>query len=164
MLVNVIRYEEFELGDLCAYLEDKFYNPINSSLFLIKDYLTKSNLYEKDNDNAHGIVRVLTDRLADEIHKLFKNDTLILFPKIKNGAHYFPENTLKIFSKMHYSIINIIERIKPLMNYYIPEPYWNIHTHLLTLEFKQIEQNFETIVYIKENYLWPKIKLKDVVG
>ncbi|HND45376.1 MAG TPA: hypothetical protein PLC61_03110, partial [Chitinophagales bacterium] len=84
MLVNVIRYEEFELGDLCIYIEDKFYNPINSSLILIKDYLTKSNLYEKDNDNAHGIVRVLTDRLADEIHKLFKNDTLILFPKIKN--------------------------------------------------------------------------------
>jgi len=162
MFVNAIRYEEFQIDDLCDYLEEKFYKPTRSGLDLMKDYVAKSNLFEKDKDNTHGIVRLLIDKLIDESNKLFKNDTLILFPKIKSGIMHFSENTLNVFSKMHYSILNIIERIKPLMNYYIPEPFWNIHTHLLTLELKQIEQNFENIIYIKEYYLWSKIKLEDI--
>lgn len=162
MLVSTIKYEEFQNADLCDYLEEKYYKPMQSSFSLMKDYISKSNLFEKDNDTAHGVVRLLVDKLIDESNKLLKNDSLILFPKIKNGISYFPESSLNIFSKLHYSILNIIEKIKPLMNYYIPEPFWNIHTHLLTLELKQVEQNFENIIYIKEYYLWPKIKLEGI--
>lgn len=164
MLIGSVRFEEFQIDDLCDYIDDKYYKPLVLNFNLLKNYLEKSNLHEKDNDNAHGIVRILVDKLIKESQLLFKNDTLIFFPKIKNNITGFSSNTLSIFSNIHFSILEIIERIKVLLNYYIPEPFWNVQTHLLVLELKHIEHNFENIIFIKENYLWTKIKSETIVN
>lgn len=163
MSVSVIRFEKLSIEDLCDYIENKYYKPINLSLGLLEDYLEKSNLHEKDDDNIHGILRIIIGKLTTECNKLFKNDTIIVFPKIKSRTMLFSNETLSNFSKMHYSILEIIEKIKTLLNYYIPEPFWNVQTHIFASEMKTIESTFESVVYVKENYLWTKIREEHLV-
>jgi iron-sulfur cluster repair protein YtfE (RIC family) len=158
LVYNVIDFEQMSVSEICEYLLDKYYFKLSSEFNVLRRYLDTCNLHEKDNDNTHGMIRILIDKLNKDCNLVVKNDTHILFPKIQHTQENIDVNTIDVFKKMHQSILITLAKIKTLFNNYRTEKYWNTYTQLAAIEMQNIEENIQNIIFIKEKYLWHKIE------
>lgn len=158
MIYSAVNLSDLSVDEICEYLQYKHYHHILSDFEILRKYIYTCNLHEKDNDDTHGILRILIDKLYQDCNLLIKNDTYIFFPKIKNETEVIQKNTLEIFKKIHQNIIENLNKIKKLYNNYQQEKYWNSYTQLSMIEMIQIDETIRNIIYIKEKYIWNKIK------
>ncbi|QQR98317.1 MAG: hypothetical protein IPK18_01935 [Sphingobacteriales bacterium] len=159
MIYNTINFEKMSVEEICEYLQQKYYNHILSGFDILKKYIHTCNLHEKDNDDTHGIVRVLINKLQQDCNLLITNDTYILFPKIIDNNENIHQKTIDVFKKIHQNILLNLTKLKMLFNSYQQEPYWNTYTQLSMVEMKNLDENIRNSIYLKENVLWSKIKI-----
>lgn len=162
MIYSTVNFEEMSVAEICEYLQHKHYNHILSDFDILKKYLHTCNLHEKDNDDTHGMLRILIDKLYQDCNLLIKNDTYIFFPKIQDKTEIIQQKTIEVFRKIHQNLLNTLSKIKMLFNNYEQEEYWNSYTQLSMVEMINLDESIRNIVYLKEKYLWNKIKnIKD---
>lgn len=157
-MLATVNFNEMSVDDICEYLQYKHYSHLSSNFDLLNKYFQTCNMHEKDNDDTHGMIRILVDKLEKDVQLLIKNDTYILFPKIRNDNEKIQQKTIDVFRKIHQNILQNLDSIKKLFNHYNHENYWNSYTQLSMIEMKQIDETIRNIIYLKETYLWDKLK------
>lgn len=157
-LVNV---NEMEPNDLCDYLELKSYSGIQRSLETVSHYMEDLSKGAEDAEKIQ-LVSLLYQRLKDEVEQLMRNDTIIIFPLIRNQQGKAPGSGRKLpedmIRGMHKKIMQLLERIRQQANNYINKPNWSNAFRVCFNELYDLEQQLQQVIYIKENTLLPKVE------
>ncbi|MES2774803.1 MAG: hypothetical protein V4722_11500 [Bacteroidota bacterium] len=157
-LVNVT---ELEPADLCNYLEHKCYTGLGQSLQTITHYIEDLSAEPEGAEQVH-LCSLLFQKLKDETGQLIRNDTLIIFPLIRNDKGTKPCTARKLpvelIRSMHQKIMQLLERIRHQNNNYISKPTWSNTLRICTNELFQLEQQLQQVIYMKENTLLPKVE------
>ncbi|MFN8283473.1 MAG: hypothetical protein U0U67_09685 [Chitinophagales bacterium] len=152
--LHVINYNDLSAEELCLYLEERHYVQVSADLSSVKRYI--DNLINSDCNDQISLLQVLFIKLSDEVRQLFIKDKILLFPHIKNhrqsGINLAPINLL------HQRISTILQKLRGLMNNYVQQPSWSSNLKICCNELYALEENIRMTLYIKENYLWTKIK------
>jgi iron-sulfur cluster repair protein YtfE (RIC family) len=157
--VHLVDVNSLAPADLCNYLEHKYYNNIRQSIQTVQHYV---NDLENSSEGKADLLILLFIRLKDETQQMIRNDELIIFPLIRNdkGVRPCPARKLPIemMRQMHQKIMQVLEKIRQLVNNYIVLSNWDAAFKICCNELYSLEQLLQQAIYIKENVLLHKIK------
>jgi iron-sulfur cluster repair protein YtfE (RIC family) len=158
---HLVNINELEPADLCNYLEHKSYSGIQQSLQTISHYI-EDLLQQPDGAEQVHLCSLLFAKLKDEVEQLMRNDTLIIFPLIRNDKGTKPCTARKLpvelIRTMNQKIMQLLERIRHQSNNYISKSTWGNALRICNNELYQLEQQLQQVIYIKENSLLPKVE------
>jgi iron-sulfur cluster repair protein YtfE (RIC family) len=157
---HLVEINELPTGTLCTYIDNKHYQPIRKLLETLTNYIEEWTEESSDTEKVQ-LLSVLFYRLKDEIEQLIRNDTLIIFPLIRNDDEVQACKSRKLPVEMIQSknkkIMYLLEKMKHMANGYIGKPTWSTHFRLLCDELHNLDQQVLQTIYIKENVLLPKV-------
>jgi iron-sulfur cluster repair protein YtfE (RIC family) len=108
------------------------------------------------------LMSILYYRMKDEIEQLIRNDTLIIFPLIRNDQQVTPCQGRKLPLEMIHSknkkIIFMLDKMRAMANNYIAKPDWTSGFRMLCDELHNLEQQVMQAIYLKENVLLPAVE------
>ena len=119
---HLVEINELPPGKLCAYINSKHYQPVRRLLETLTDYIEEWTDEPADSDMV-PLVSILFYRLKDEIDQLIRNDTLIIFPLIKEEnegeAGKGRKLPLEMIQSKNKKIMYLLEKMKHMANGYI---------------------------------------------
>ena len=152
---------EMEPGKLCTYLDNNHYQPIRRLLESLADFFGEGAEGGEEGEKVQ-LLSVLFLRLKNEIEQLMRNDTLIIFPLIRNdhgvNACAGRKLPLEMIHSKNKKIIYLLEKVKHMSNDYIAKPSWTPHFRVLCDELHSLDQQVMQAIYLKENVLLPKVE------
>ncbi len=158
---HLVEINELSSGKLCSYIENKHYLPVKHSIDTITEYIEEWTEKATDAEQVE-VVSILFYRLKDEIEQLIRNDTLIIFPLIRNDQQGEASHTRKLPLEMIHSknkkIMYLLDKLRHLANEYIAKPSWTQEFRLLCDEMHNLDQQVRQTIYLKENVLLPKVE------
>ncbi len=158
---HLVNMNDLEPADLCNYLEHKSYTGIQQSLQTISHYM-EDLLQQPDGVEQVQLCSLLFAKLKDEADQLMRNDTLIIFPLIRNDKGTKPCTARRLpvalIRTMDQKIMQLLERVRHQSNNYISKPSWGTALRICNNELYQLEQKLQQIIYLKENSLLPKVE------
>lgn len=158
---HLVEINELPPGKLCNYIDNKFYQPIRRQLDTIRDYIEEWTSEPGEQEKVE-LVSILFYRLKDEIEQLIRNDTLIIFPLIRNDQQVAPCQGRKLPTEMIHNknkkIMYLLDKMRAMANGYIAKPGWTQHYRILCDEMHHLEQQVQQTIYLKENVLLPKVE------
>ncbi len=157
---HLVEINELPPGKLCTYIDNKHYQPVRRLLETLTDYIEEWTDESTDSEKVQ-LLSILFYRLKDEIDQLIRNDTLIIFPLIKQDDKAKDCKGRKLPVEMIHSknkkIMYLLEKMKQMANGYIAKPTWTPHFRLLCDELHNLDQQVLQTIYLKENVLLPKV-------
>jgi iron-sulfur cluster repair protein YtfE (RIC family) len=158
---HLVEINQLPPGKLCNYIDNKFYQPINRLLETITAYMEEWTEECKDHEKVE-LVSILYYRMKDEIEQLIRNDTLIIFPIIRNDHQVTPCKGRKLpidmIQRKNKKIMYLLDKMKQMANGYIAKPDWTQQFRLLCDELHNLDQQVLQTIYLKENVLLPKVE------
>ena len=158
---HLVELNDLPAGKLCTYIDNKHYQPVRRLLDTVTDYLEEWT-DECDDQEKVELLSILFYRLKDEIEQLIRNDTLIIFPLIRNDSNVAPCQGRKLPLEMIHSknkkIMYMLEKMRAMANGYIAKPAWTSNFRILCDELHNLEQQVLQSIYLKENVLLPKVE------
>lgn len=152
--LHIINYSDFEVGELCQYLEDRHYVQVLEDFETTGRYLMQLQP-ESEETKVIELLNALFNKLHVEVKQLFVKDRILLFPHVKYHAE--KEISLEPINQVHQRIIDLLQKMRGLMNNYVQQPKWTNQFKICCNELYALEQNIQHILYIKENFLWTKV-------
>lgn len=146
-------YNNFTSEELSVYLEERYYTQVLSDLEVIHKYLIDYS-YEDETDTAEIIIAIFR-KLQIELKQLFTKDSILIFPHFKNKSDV-TVNT-DPFYQIHQRINDLLQQIRRKLNNYVQQPNWPTTLKICALELYSLEQLVQHVLYLKQNFLWPKI-------
>ncbi len=154
--LHIINYNDFSAEELCNYLEERHYTQVLADLETTQNYIEFLLADSDENSELTGLINTLFHKLREEVQQLFVKDHILLYPHVKqNPGKYI---SLAPINTIHQRIMSILQKLRGLMNNYVQQPNWSNQFKICCNELYAIEQNIQHILYIKENFLWTKIK------
>lgn len=157
----LVELNELDGAALCSYIEEKHYMPIGHSLTMLVELLGKLQQSSSDAPKVE-LLGLLFNRLKEEAEQAIRNDTLIIFPVIKNVEGDKPCAARKLPVEMmrlsHKKIMSLLEKQRQLAHNYICKPEWSVDFRMFCEALYGFEQHLQQAVFIKENVLLPKIE------
>lgn len=157
---HLIEVNDLPPGKLCTYIDHKYYQPIKKLLETIAVYIEEWTEECKDTEKVES-VSVLFYKLKDEVEQLIRNDTLIIFPMIRNDRHVTPckgrKLPLEMISNKNKKIMHFLDKMKLQANGYIADSGWTQQFRLVCDELYYLDQQVVQTIYLKENVLLPKV-------
>ncbi len=158
---HLVEINELPPGKLCSYIDNKHYQPIRRLLETLSEYIEEWTDESTDSEKVQ-LLTILFYRLKDEINQLIRNDTLIIFPLIRNDNEVKPCKGRKLPIDMIQSknkkIMYLLDKMKQMANGYIAKPSWTQHFRILCDELHNLDQQVLQTIYLKENVLIPKVE------
>lgn len=158
---HLVEINELSPGKLCNYIDNKHYQPIKHLLDTITEYIEEWTAEATEADQVE-VVSILFYRLKDEIEQLIRNDTLIIFPLIRNDQQVEASKCRKLPVEMIHSknkkIMYLLDKLRHIANDYIAKPNWTQQFRLLCDELHNLDQQVLQTIYLKENVLLPKVE------
>jgi iron-sulfur cluster repair protein YtfE (RIC family) len=158
---HLVEINQLPPGKLCNYIDNKFYQPVIRLLETITDYMEEWTEECKDHDKVE-LVSILYYRMKDEIEQLIRNDTLIIFPIIRNDHQVTPCKGRKLpidmIQRKNKKIMYLLDKMKQIANGYIAKSDWTQQFRLLCDELHNLDQQVLQTIYLKENVLLPKVE------
>jgi iron-sulfur cluster repair protein YtfE (RIC family) len=158
---HLVEINELPPGKLCSYIDNKHYQPIKHLLDTITDYIEEWTAEANDAEKVE-VLSILYYRLKDEIEQLIRNDTLIIFPLIRNDQQVEASKSRKLPLEMIHSknkkIMYLLDKLRHMANDYIAKPSWTQQFRLLCDELHNLDQQVLQTIYLKENVLLPKVE------
>lgn len=158
---HLVEINELAPGKLCNYIDNKHYQPIKRLLDTLTDYIEEWTGESEDSEKVE-VLSILFYRLKDEIEQLIRNDTLIIFPLIRNDQQVTPCKGRKLPAEMIHNknkkIMYLLDKLRHLANDYIAKPNWTQQFRLLCDELHNLDQQVLQTIYLKENVLIPKVE------
>lgn len=158
---HLVEINELSPGKLCNYIDNKYYQPIKRLLDTITDYMEEWTAEASDAEKVE-VLSILFYRLKDEIEQLIRNDTLIIFPLIRNDQEVEATKSRKLPADMIHNknkkIMYLLDKLRHLANDYIAKPAWTQQFRLLCDELHNLDQQVLQTIYLKENVLVPKVE------
>jgi iron-sulfur cluster repair protein YtfE (RIC family) len=158
---HLVEINELAPGKLCNYIDNKHYQPINRLIATISGYIEEWTA-EATNAEQVEVLSILFYRLRDEIEQLIRNDTLIIFPLIRNDQDVETSKSRKLPVDMIHNknkrIMYLLDKLRHLANEYIAKPSWTQQFRLLCDELHHLDQQVLQTIYLKENVLLPKVE------
>jgi iron-sulfur cluster repair protein YtfE (RIC family) len=151
--LHTVNYHNFSPNELCNYLDERYYTEISHNLETTYKYLTE--LAENENNQTTDLVLTLFAKLDFEIKQLFAKDRILLFPHLI--AQHEQNISLAPINIIHQKIINLLQKIRELMNNYVQQPTWSTTYKICCNELYGLEQLIHYVFYVKENFLWTRI-------
>jgi iron-sulfur cluster repair protein YtfE (RIC family) len=158
---HLVEVNELPADKLCTYIEHKFYQSIKTILenltVYVEELIDDSSAQEKEE-----LEDILLNKLKIEVEQLIRNDSLIIFPLIRNEAAVMPCKGRKLPLEMIHSknkkIMYLFEKIRHMANGYIYKPTWSQQFKIFCGELHDLEQMVLQTIYLKENLLLPKVE------
>ncbi|HSK12126.1 MAG TPA: hypothetical protein VK907_02870 [Phnomibacter sp.] len=158
---HLVEINELPPGKLCSYIENKHYQPVRHLLNTITDYIEEWTEEAEDHEKVE-LMSILFYRLKDEVEQLIRNDTLVIFPLIRNDKEVQPckgrKLPLEMIHNKNKKIMYLLEKMRHMANGYIAKPGWTQHFRLLCDELHNLDQQVLQTIFIKENVLIPKVE------
>ncbi len=158
---HLVEINELPAGKLCTYIDNKHYQPIKRLLDTVTDYIDEWG-HESGEHEKVDMMSILFYRLKDEIEQLIRNDTLVIFPLIRNDHSVKPCQGRKLPLDMIHSknkkIMYMMEKMRAMANGFIAKPDWTANYRILCDEIHNLEQQVLQSIYLKENVLLPKVE------
>lgn len=158
---HLVEINELSPGKLCSYIDYKHYQQIKRLLDTISDYMEDWTAEAADAEKVQ-VLSILYYRLKDEIEQLIRNDTLIIFPLIRNDQQVEASKSRKLPVDMIHNknkkIMYLLDKLRHLANNYIAKPSWTHQFRLLCDELHHLDQQVLQTIYLKENVLLPKVE------
>ncbi len=151
--LHIINYSDLSISELCLYLEQRHYKQVLSDLELAAKYINDAE--QNEHTELTGLIKILFDKLDAEIKQLFVKDNLLLFPHFIKNTH--TQINLAPVNAIHQRVMNILQKLRGLLNNYVQQPEWSNAFKICCNELYALEQNMQHILYVKENFLWPKM-------
>lgn len=152
--LHIINYNDFTPAELCNYLEERHYVQILSDLGSTKNYI--ETLTIEEDTPLIELINTLFHKLDLEINQLFTKDHILLFPYLIQNKDTVIN--LAPINLIHQRIIDILQKLRGLMNNYVQQPGWSNHFKICSNELHSLEQNIHHVIYVKEVFLWSKVK------
>ncbi|MCU0389160.1 MAG: hypothetical protein MUE71_11195, partial [Chitinophagaceae bacterium] len=86
---HLVEINQLPPGKLCTYIDNKHYQPIRRLLEMVTNYMEEWTDESSDHEKVE-LMSILYYRMKDEIEQLIRNDTLIIFPLIRNDQQVTP--------------------------------------------------------------------------
>lgn len=158
---HLVDINQLPPGTFCNYIENKHYQPIRGLLDTITTYMEAWTEECKDLEKVE-FVSILFYRLKEEIEQLIRNDTMIIFPIIRNDHQVTACNGRKLpiemIQKKNKKIMYLLDKMKQVANGYIAKPDWTQQFRLLCDDLYNLDQQVLQTIYLKENVLLPKVE------
>ncbi len=157
---HLVEINELTPGKLCSYIENKHYQPIKVLLETLTGYMEEWTDESKEPEKVE-LMSILFYRLKDEVEQLIRNDTLIIFPLIKNDYDDTPCKGRKLPVDMiqtkNKKIMYLLDKMRQMANGYLAKEDWTQHFRLMCDELHNLDQQVLQTIYLKENALLPKV-------
>lgn len=157
---HLVEINELSSAKLCSYIENKHYQPIKLLLETLTGYMEEWTDESKEPEKVE-LMSILFYRLKDEIEQLIRNDSLIIFPLIRNDqdnskskARKLPVDMIHIKNK---KIMYLLDKMRQMANGYLAKEDWTQHFRLMCDELHNLNQQVLQTIYLKENALLPKV-------
>jgi iron-sulfur cluster repair protein YtfE (RIC family) len=158
---HLVEINQLPPGKLCNYIDNKHYQPIRRMLDTITTYMEEWSEECKDHEKV-DVVSILFYRMKDEIEQLIRNDTMIIFPIIRNDYQVTPckgrKLPLEMIQRKNKKIMYLLDKMKQVANGYIAKSDWTQQFRLLCDELYNLDQQVLQTIYLKENVLLPKVE------
>lgn len=151
--LHTVNYHNFSPNELCNYLDERYYSEITHNLESTHKYLIE--LAENEHNQTIDLVLTLFSKLDFEMKQLFAKDRILLFPHLI--AQHAQNISLTPINIIHQRIINLLQKIRELMNNYVQQPSWSALFKICCNELYGLEQLIHYVFYVKENFLWTRI-------
>ncbi len=169
MASHLVEVNELLPPQICSYIETKHYVPIKQSLKLLSSHaeaMTQTMKAEEPDAEKLNLAALLFVRLRDETEQLIRNDTIIIFPLVRNQQdvpeRHRPNLPLQMVREKNKKILSLLEKLRQTANNYILKPEWTTEARLFFEELFGLEQMIQQAIYLKENVLLPRfLKLND---
>ena len=153
--------QELSPTELCNILQADYYGIIKENLQKIHQFSETVEGNDQQLEQA-GLLILLFTKLEDETLQMMRNDELIIFPLIRNDGQKKLCSAAKLptdmIQQMHEKIMTVLEKIRLLLNNYLPKPGWKAELlHISNIMFG-LEQQLQQAVYVKEKQLLHKVK------
>jgi iron-sulfur cluster repair protein YtfE (RIC family) len=157
---HLVEINELPPAKLCSYIENKHYQPIKGLLEILTSYMEEWTNESKEPEKVE-LMSILFYRLKDEVEQLIRNDTLIIFPLIRNDedekhckGRKLPEDMIHRKNK---KIIYLLDKMRQMANGYLAKADWTQHFRLMCDELHNLDQQVLQTIYLKENVLLPRV-------
>lgn len=158
---HLVEINELAPGKLCSYIENKHYHPIKRLLNTITDYIEEWTGEATDMEKVQ-LMSILFYRLKEEVEQLIRNDTLIIFPLIRNDQEVEACQGRKLPIDMIHNknkkIMYLLDKMRHMANGYIAKSNWSQQFRMLCDELHNLDQQVLQTIFLKENVLIPKVE------
>ncbi len=159
--IDFMNVQELTPAEICNLLQADYYDVIKTNLKKIQNYSEMPEGNDEEMEQA-GLLILLFAKLEDETQQMMRNDELIIFPLIRNdeqkkscGATKMP---IDMIQQMHKKIMTVLEKIRQVLNNYLPKPNWEAELLETSNSMFRLEQQLQQAIYLKENQLLHKVK------
>ncbi len=161
-MYSLINFHEIETEVLCEYIEEKLHRLLRHQSDLIKKYLERDLYCVCNCTTQFSLIRMLFHRLDDEMEQVFRKESLILFPLIRenerrSSPRKIQEAAFKRLRESHSKMIQISQKIRQLTSNYFAKPGWNSPAKLCVNELFNFEQSLQNWIHLEEGILFPKV-------
>ncbi|HVZ24544.1 MAG TPA: hypothetical protein VG842_00720 [Sediminibacterium sp.] len=152
-------------SELCSLIEDEFQQAILARCKAIEGYFAQNAVNEVP-DSVLELVDLLFKKLQDELKHAFRKESGILFPAIrqKMGTFKLAAPLAASIEQTHKILLNLILKIRQLLNNYAIQPGWSEEWKLCVNEFFHLENKIHQWIHIEQYYLYPPISNNPATG
>ena len=153
--------ETLDLQALCMLIENECQSEIRSSCKVIADYFAENTKQEVP-DPLYELVQLLFTKLQDEVEHLFRKETVLIFPVIKNvkSAYTILSKVTESIYQTQQGIINLLLKLRQLLNNYTVQPGWSREWRSCVNELFVLEREVHQWIYIEQSVLYPLLSSK----
>jgi iron-sulfur cluster repair protein YtfE (RIC family) len=146
---------------LCDFIEKECQTAINTSCTKITHYFSQETNKELP-EPTFELAQILYAKLDDEVQHLFLKELGIIFPAIKNAGpgHCIHERIPDSIQHTQQVIINLLLKLRQLLNNYVIQPGWNNEWKTCLNELFLLENLIHQWIYIEQSLLYPSITSK----
>lgn len=164
---NDSRLRSLTTDGLCSILEEDFHAPVLQSLEVIGGQISDAASLTGLAETATGLVVLLFSKLSDELRHNFLKESGIVYPCIRNNcavekkschAPCLEQTLLDSIQQRHQVVIGLTQKIRQLLNNYMPEKSWSLSLHKVANEFFLLENKVLQWIHIEQNYLFPQVR------
>ena len=152
--------QELSPVELCNHLQRDFYRDIKSLLERVHFCVEK--IEDERIPGNSQMLSLLFLKLEAETRQMIRYDEQIVFPLIRDGygAKKYNSGQLpaQMIHQMTIRILNLLEKIRRLLNNYLPMQESQDSMPDISNNLFMLEQFLYQAIYFKENYLLPKVK------
>jgi iron-sulfur cluster repair protein YtfE (RIC family) len=151
---------------ICNLIELEYQPEILNLCTNIDKYFTKHPCTTEIPVATSELTHLLFNKLQDEVKHLFLKESGIVFPciikKYTRGAKIYNKNCLdsNVSETVHQNqvmIIDLIEKIRALLNGFTIEPEWNKELKKCMARLFILETKILEWIHIEQKFLYPKV-------
>ena len=155
---------------ICNLIELEYQPEILSLCTNINTYFNNNPFSSEIPKATNEMAYLLFNRLHDELKHLFLKETGIVFPYIikkytgrakTSNEDCIDSNVSKAVHQNQEVIIDLIEKIRALLNGFTIEPEWNKELKKCIARLFILETKILEWIHIEQNFLYPKVTVQN---